>query len=134
MKRTFIILLFLIFSFAICSAQQDFRGTWQWKSNSSVFTLKLTQKQDSLSGQHCCVAQNGNKIDCSIKNEITIHGFVKNDSAFITFKSTYCRKTGKAILNKTTPGEIQWRITKEPKGEYYLPKAVLMMLEKGSKN
>jgi hypothetical protein len=116
-----IIVLFSLLTFLNCSSQTDYSGVWHWTSTRSTFTLTLIQKQDSLLGYHCAVAQNGNRIDCPDKSETTIRGIILKDSAIVTFRSTYSRKDGTAIIKKTDANSIFWKINKPPSGEFFLP-------------
>jgi hypothetical protein len=125
--RKYICLIFIsIFTCITCFSQTKFTGVWNWHTPGASFTLQLTQKQDSVIGYHCSVMQNGNRIDCSFEEEITIRGKLHGDSAVISFKSTYSRLFGDATIFKIASDTIKWKITKPPHGLYFIPRLAIM--------
>lgn len=124
-KKTLIGLV-LFYAFLTCSGQTYFSGVWHWSASGATFTLNLIQKNDSLSGYHCAVAQNGNRIDCQPNHETTIQGMILRDSAIVTFKSLYSRKYGTAIIRKTESGSLFWKISIPPSDQYFLPDSVIL--------
>jgi hypothetical protein len=125
MKKTLSISFLVYLSVIICSGQRNFSGHWNSHSERSSFSLFLTQKQDSLIGYHISVMENGNRIDASYQNEITIRGKILKDSAIIIFKSTYCRMYGFATIYKTGPDTLKWKITNPPHGLFYIPRSAI---------
>ena len=77
--------IFLISTKAKCQVT-SFQGNWSFSTNTSEFSLSLSQKGNSFTGSHRSILQNANKIDCSDNSaEASITGIV-NDSAIVTFK------------------------------------------------
>ncbi len=123
-------LLIVSFSFNK-KATTVYAGVWKFKADSTIFTLEITQIGTKLSGTHCCTLFGGNKIDCAVEpDEVSITGTASNaDSVSVSFKSSFCNKTGRATIKKISPTKIRWIIRKEPAGEYYLLSDVVLVKE-----
>ena len=131
MKKIYIISIFLCYAFNAYS-QNDYSGDWYWENKTSDFSIRISQKNNIIKGTHCATALNGNKIDCDVAyldNSKSIFGIVKRDSVLVTFISTFCGKPGTAVIKRINASQIQWRITKRPDGESYIPGNVVMNLE-----
>ncbi len=128
MKKT--IILFLILNILTCflkvNAQNDFTGNWN--SSSSDFTLSIKQIKNKITGSHCSILQNGNRIDCAT-DERTIRGTIHGDSILVVFKSTYSMKSGTAVIKRINDAQIKWEITKKPVGEFYIPTTAILKKE-----
>ena len=61
--------------------------------------------------------------------EITIKGIIKQGIATVVFKSGYANTTGIATI-KLAENKLEWTITREPKGEYYIPKHAILTRDK----
>ncbi|HUS00806.1 MAG TPA: hypothetical protein VMY77_03725 [Chitinophagaceae bacterium] len=115
-----VIILFTGFSFQTT----EFNGIWECSSTASQFTLYLSQNGTTLSGSHCSVFQNGEKIDCRIDpTDLSIQATDVGTSNTVTvnFKSYFKNLSGKATLKKISETQIEWTITEKPQGEYYIP-------------
>lgn len=113
-------------------SQTNFRGSWGINNDTTrVFSLLLNQTNNTITGNHCGTAYSGTYIDCSDGTDgNSISGIVQGDSAIITFFSTYCNHTGKAIIKKISSTQIQWRVTQKPEGGVlYLPINDVLNLE-----
>jgi hypothetical protein len=115
-------------SFSVIKA--GFSGSWETSTKTSDFSLDLKQQANLITGSHISVMQNGNKIDSGADtSEITIRGAVNSlGIANVTFKSGYANNSGKATI-KLTGNKLEWTVTQEPKGEYYIPKHAILSRE-----
>lgn len=98
-------------------------GTWNWRSDdkSQEFTIRIKRiEKDSVFGQYCAIYNNGNKIDCDFDDINNLKGLITNDNIKLSFSSFFGAKNGKAEI-KIFDNHIEWKIVKEPKGEYYSP-------------
>lgn len=130
MKKA-ILLSTLLWSVCIVSSycQTNFSGTWYIDEDSSDFSLVIQQIGNTITGNHCGTADNGNFIDCNVDNPTkSVTGIAEGDSALVTFRSSYCNKQGTAIIKKLNPTQIQWKIIKNPDGLFYVPLNVRLNL------
>lgn len=127
MKKIILVYISLVFFAFNVYAQQDFNGHWIFETESSAFSLTLNQNTNQLTGYHCSTMFNGNFIDCEVPGEfamyngISIIGTIINNVATVTFKSTYCMKSGIAKITKIDNTQIHWKIITKPQGVYYIP-------------
>jgi len=108
-------------------------GTWNWRSDdkSQEFTIKITRiEKDSVFGQYCAIYNNGSKIDCDFDDINNLKGLITNDNIKLSFSSFFGAKNGKAEI-KIFDNHIEWKIVKEPKGEYYSPQAATLSRKNG---
>jgi len=106
----------------------NLNGTWHVDTATSSFDLFLTQMGKTLSGSHCSVQQKGGKIDCGLdETDISIAGTVKDTALItVTFTSFFANMKGTATIKKIDAKTIEWKIVKQPQGEFYIPlKAIL---------
>jgi hypothetical protein len=146
MNKYFITFSFLLFFLTTFSQQRHkhglkkkvseqlkiFSGSWTYSDKSSQFNLSLNQKGKAVIGSHCSIMRNGNRIDCSEEStdSITVRGILVNpNTATVEFKSTYADKIGKANITRLNRTKIKWEIIKEPDGEYYIPKNIILSKE-----
>lgn len=121
------ILLSLVITTSVkTNAQQNFAGNWHWETENATFDLKITQSNNMITGVHCAVLNNGDKIDCSEASTVSFNGVVQGDSIIVTFKSAYSFENGNAVIKKINWETIEWKITKFPSGEFYIPKVALL--------
>lgn len=117
------------------AAQQrivDLSGEWSYSRNGYTFTLRLSQRGDSLVGAHCAVTRNATRVDCAYVEEgsaqpVSLAGSIRNGRALVRFNSSYSDATGQARII-VRGRKIEWSIVKGSlsAGEFYLPmKAVL---------
>jgi hypothetical protein len=101
----------------------NLQGSWKSTTDNSEFILYLDQPSNNLTGSHCSVQQNGNRIDCRLDDtDLSISGRVNDATTVtVTFKSFSGGATGKATIKKVTPTTIEWTIIKKPQGEFYIP-------------
>jgi hypothetical protein len=122
--------MMLIMLFTRFSVQTtDVNGIWECSTNSSQFTLYLNQSGSTLSGSHCSVFQNGQKIDCRLDNaDLSIQptDVGTNNLITVNFKSYFKNLSGKATIKKISDTEIEWTITEKPAGEYYIPNSATL--------
>jgi hypothetical protein len=129
------ILKFVIFLLLLSSpsyADDGFGGKWSSVSDTISLDLTLSQNGDSITGYHCSVTANANRIDCSTDGNvfgITLRGTIKGNSINVTFMSTYSMKTGEAVITKKGKYLI-WKITKAPDGEFYIPMEATLIKKK----
>lgn len=103
-------------------------GTWNWRSDdkSQEFTIKIKRiEKDSVFGQYCAIYNNGGKIDCDFDDINNIKGLIVKDKIQLSFNSFFGAKNGKAEI-KFFDNYIEWKIIKEPKGEYYSPQSATL--------
>ncbi|SNS82679.1 hypothetical protein SAMN05421640_1404 [Ekhidna lutea] len=123
-------IIFLALS-SLININNSFQGQWVWVENSSSksFNLELTVIETNITGQHCVIAMNGNRIDCidsTIDDSVSINGVTSGNKATITFKSSYSNEIGEAELTLLSNGDLKWFITKEPTEQVYFPKNAIM--------
>jgi len=82
------------------------------------FTVELSQKGDSVLGTYC--GRTANKSDCGMPSQgapdCGIKGVIRNNVAYILFRSCYVGKQGKANL-KVVGNDIIWNTRLYPKNE-----------------
>lgn len=105
----------------------DLSGDWSYTRNGYSFTLKLSQRGDSLVGAHCAVTRNATRIDCAYAEEgsaqpVSLAGAIRNGRAIVRFTSAYSDATGDARI-LVRGRRIEWSIIKGSVsgGEFYLP-------------
>jgi len=124
-------LLLSILGFALISciengnskSNANFSGSYKIIYNdNAAFSCKLNQSMDSIFGTYC--GYNANHSDCGLESQgapdCPIKGTIRNDTAFIEFKSCFMQDKGQAILIKSDE-DILWITTKYPenKGRLY---------------
>ena len=117
---------------------KSFSGEWSYGRNGYSFTLKLSQRGDSLVGAHCAVTRNAARIDCAFSEDgspqpVSLAGAITNGRAIVRFKSSYSEATGSARI-VFRGRNIEWTIVRGSvsDGEYYLPaRAVLSRVSGG---
>ncbi len=122
--KYFIILLFVSLIDMNLYCQQNFTGSWTSSNSTSDFTLTLNQSNNYISGCHCSIFNNGSKMDCSDDNTITLTGNIVNNNITANFISCYSNKSGTASIKPLNSNCIEWEITQEPNGEYYIPQKI----------
>jgi hypothetical protein len=59
--------------------------------------------------------------------DVTITGTANNSALMlVTFISQFSQKKGNASITKINDSTIEWKIITKPKGEYYLPKQMVL--------
>lgn len=135
MKKITVLLLLIIFSFFSCKQKeskseinnspvtsvisdldtQKYSGEWTWEENSdnSTFSISLkTKSNGEIEGFYCAVARNGNKIDCSPKNELNIKIIQKQKNGYlVSFYSFFMAKGGEAEINIVN-NKLHWKVIK----------------------
>ena len=105
-----------------------FQSKWTSVDDDISLDLDLFQTGDELTGYHCSVTKNAQRIDCALESDdmgYSIEGFIKGNQADITFLSTYCMKYGKAKI--VMHGDyLYWKVTEFPDGEFWLPLSALL--------
>ncbi|MCX6263263.1 MAG: hypothetical protein NTZ47_01805 [Bacteroidetes bacterium] len=124
-------LLFLLFSFSLPKSIPNFEGNWNGETKTSAFSLKLEQKNNQVTGNHCSVQKSGDKIDCvEDESEESLFGSVQNDTyVIVTFKSQISLNSGTAKITKIDNNTIDWQILTKPKGEYQIPNHIILEKE-----
>jgi hypothetical protein len=77
---------------------------WVNDSETSTFGLRLQQRDSVITGSHCGISQGGEKIDCALDNEETIAGIKRTNIFYVSFKSMFCVKSGKATISILSKG------------------------------
>jgi len=118
-------LIFLVLESAFslpAIAEVNLAGHWHGENKElSMLDLSLRQKDNTLTGTYCYIAQAGNRIDCPPDDEINIHGIVRNGKAEVVFNSSFGGKNGHARL-ELNGEQMMWQLTKPPvRGDYYAP-------------
>ena len=115
-------------SFSANKLFTDFSGKWYSGSANASFDIKLIQVKGRVSGSHCAIQLGGSKVDCVLKDkDVTITGTANNSaSVHVTFISQFSQKKGTASITKINDSTIEWKILTKPKGEYYLPKQMVL--------
>ena len=97
------------------TATNNLSGKWEWKENNLAFTFDIYIKQtgDSITGNYCAIANNGNKIDCSVENDdnCNMYGKQVNNVTVLTFTSCYMEAKGEAIITyNPKKDELIWKL------------------------
>lgn len=129
MKKT---LLTLIYTLALCTlaAQNNFSGMYRYfPSDRTLFSIRIEQNGNSISGTHSGVYQGGNRYDGSFdENDITINGSVSGNTATFSIRSGYqATVPGRAEITLLNQDSIRFRLITPPSnGMYFMPKDVIM--------
>ncbi|TCC07135.1 hypothetical protein E0L21_12025 [Kosakonia quasisacchari] len=126
----FVVASFLLSCCASAASATDFSGQWHGSErNESTLTLKLSQLNNKLTGSYCFITQRGNRIDCPDEQQDNLRGDVKNNTATITFDSSFGGKNGKATL-VVNGDKLAWHLTQPPEhGDYYAPENYALVKE-----
>lgn len=125
------VFLFGLFSASACAAD-SYSGNWNGGINDEAGTphsslvLSIKQHGQKISGTYCYVTQNGARIDCPDDNTENLHGEVNDESASVSFDSSFGGKNGKAEL-KLNGDKLLWTLVKAPqKGQFYAPEKYIL--------
>ena len=141
MKTIKIILILLVLSKISVIAQTNVNLTGMWTFSdlsdpATVFSLELFQNENNITGNHCSVMFNGDFIDCETPGEyamfdgVSITGSIVNDTATVTFKSTYyCDDIGIARIVKINEFQISWQVITPPNCGYFIPNEAILTKE-----
>lgn len=104
-----LIILLVVCSSAMVNtcAQQNFTGVWRWTSTNATFDLTISQMSNIITGNHCAVFNNGDKIDCAESDITSLNGFIQGDSIVLTFKSAFSLENGNAFVKKINNTTIE---------------------------
>lgn len=135
LKKRFAATIFIITILVAYTPKRDvpnFSGKWHAETSSMSFDLSIYQKENVLSGSHCSVMNNGDKIDCVItESDLSLSGIVGDSlTLLVTFKSQASLKTGTAKISKLDDTTIRWRIINKPNGVFYIPEEITLKKEK----
>lgn len=109
----------------------SFSGKWHGERSGrdnekpeSTMSLRLTEKNGSITGEYCLIYNNGNRIDCTTDNENNISGYVVgNNKVVINFYTWFGEKGGKAEVYLDGNKAI-WKLLKRPtNSEHYIPES-----------
>ncbi len=81
LKKRFAATIFIITILVAYTPKRNvpnFSGKWHAETSSMSFDLSIYQKENVLSGSHCSVMNNGDKIDCVVT--VAIVGRLTNNS------------------------------------------------------
>lgn len=111
-------------------------GNWKYQDSSSSFNLELIQLQDSIKGNYCAIAYNGNKIDCYVDDadDCSLRGQIIDSIININFKSCYVGAVGQATVKydfKTD--KLFWTLGKVDNEVYAPDTATLTRINKTSR-
>ena len=107
----------------------NFRGVWDMEETGGLsFGLELSQDGNELSGHHCGITDNADRVDCSLAGEDapSITGSIQGNVAKVRFTSAYSGQIGMAKLTLSNDS-LLWEITAYPNGEYYLPDQAVLI-------
>lgn len=124
----FLILLFI----SLPANAQDITGSWSWNSDDGEanYNLELKKENNKVTGTHCGIFHNGNRIDCTegTESELSVKVIKITEDVFEgSIKSGYSQTTGKIRL-EYNPEEksLRFQLIEEPSGIFYLPKEVVL--------
>lgn len=126
-----IFIMIILVAFASNEVIPNFSGKWHAEASSISFDLSIYQKGNSLSGFHCSVMNNGDKIDCVFdETDLSLSGIVGDSlTVLVTFKSQASLKTGTAKISKLNDTTIRWRIIRKPNGLFHIPEEITLKRE-----
>lgn len=116
-------------------------GKWTWENNSDdpskpTFNLAIESKGNKLVGKYCCISSNGDKIDCSDKNNFSLA--TQQEKIFIVnFKTDYGGAAGTAKIT-LMDDKLHWKLIKDPVGgkgmgdanDFFCPRNAVMIKDK----
>lgn len=124
--KLMVVLVFCITNLLKVNAQQDFTGVWSLSTEISEFSISINQVNNVITGNHCSISNNGEKIDCAEATETTLVGLVVGDSITLTFDSSFSLEKGTANIKKINSSTIEWKIITKPKGDFYIPMCAIL--------
>ncbi|MCI5707759.1 MAG: hypothetical protein MR298_10665 [Odoribacter sp.] len=112
----------IIVLFICAYNEQDYSGEWVYQTDSSVFSLTLTQVDSVVTGYHASVMNYGNRIDEGDEENLTIRGTVQDGQLTVYVKSTYdSDKPGIAKIVFVGKDSISFKFITPPSGTYWIP-------------
>ncbi len=107
-------------------AQNEITDTWYWESENGKHTLELylTQDGNTITGKHCCVYNDGKRIDCvDQESENSISLTSTNSNIFQgTLRSSFSDSNiDIRITHNTNNNTLFFEVVNPPSAEYYLP-------------
>lgn len=108
----------------------NYVGIWVYESDDGAisFNLSLRKKTDTtVVGQYCSIMENGNRIDCSDKDEDNVNGVLKGDTLFLNFYGYYgVGSKGSAKMFMVQNKSITWELG-NCEGTFFLPLKVSLV-------
>lgn len=93
-----------------------------YQTDSSVFSLTLTQVDSVVTDYHASVMNYGNRIDEGDEENLTIRGTVQDGQLTVYVKSTYdSDKSGIAKIVFVGKDSISFKFITPPSGTYWIP-------------
>lgn len=108
----------------------NYNGKWIEETESSLFSLTLTQKDSIVTGKHSSIMLYGNRIDDSGEEE-SIQGAIKNGELIVKIKSAY--ETGEPGTAKITfigKDSIHFKLISQPSCENWIPNEAILIKSK----
>lgn len=124
-----VFLLLLVAFLAVSCGEENYSGVWSYESDETSFTLDLKQNGKEVVGTHSSVMLGGSRIDDSMDEE-SVKGTVTDEGLVVSIKSGYGLGTGKAKLTFVGQDSIRFKFVTLPKGEFWIPRDVIMVREK----
>ena len=116
-----LVVLIVVLFISVCN-EQNYSGEWVYQTDSSVFSLTLTQTDSVVTGYHASVMNYGNRIDEGDEENLTVRGTVKDGQLTVQVKSTYDSDApGIAKIVFVGKDSISFKFTIPPSGTYWIP-------------
>ncbi|MDX2002368.1 MAG: hypothetical protein SFW35_08040 [Chitinophagales bacterium] len=91
------------------------------------FEIGILDKNGSITGYHCAIADDGNKIDCADENTVSFKGNEHGNIFHVDVKSQFSNAEGKAEIYYLTADTLLWILKAKPAEEYYLPDTSILV-------
>lgn len=128
MVLTILIIAFSITTSCTSNLKYDLSGTWQgYSSDSTNFSVNLTQIDDKLGGSYCAVTNNGLFIDCWLEtdyNQFPLSGSHIDGKFKLQFEIAYTGGQGFATLTYNETQEILTWILDSSNNITYCPEEI----------
>ena len=128
-KAVITVLLISLFTHLLAQEHSSYNSKWysvEYFHNSntpySVFSINMNIKNKNVIGEFCYITRYGKRVDCNNKFSSTIN----NNKIYFDFNSSFGGKNGKAVITFLSNKKIQWKILKNPDGEFYAPRKMIL--------
>lgn len=125
------VLIISILVLFVTASNKNYTGEWVYQTESSVFSLTLTQTDSVVVGFHTSVMNYGNRIDEGDEENMTIRGVVRDEQLTVRVKSSYDSNVpGVAKICFIGNDSISFKFITPPSGTYWIPDEAILVRRK----